>query len=88
MAQSNYEVLGVNFFDLCYENVAQVEERQVRPNFIASSRYKDIIYVLQNLQAPLGLSKTKARFVKLKATKYCIINKYLYWQYPGSILLN
>lgn len=46
MAQSNCEVLGVNFFDLCLENVAQVEERKVHSDFIASSWYKDIIYVL------------------------------------------
>ena len=41
MAQSNYEVLGVNFFDLCLENVAQVEGRKAHPDFVASSWYKD-----------------------------------------------
>ena len=50
--QSNCEVFGVNFFDSCAENVAQIEERKVHPDFIASSWYKDIIYVLQNFQAP------------------------------------
>jgi hypothetical protein len=66
MAQLNCEVLGVNFFELCSENVAQVEERQVHLDFIASSWYKDIIYVLQQLQAPPELIKTKARSVRLK----------------------
>lgn len=88
MAQSNCEVLGVNFFALCSENVAQVEERQVHPDFIASSWYKDIIYVLKKLQAPPELSKTKARSVKLKAAKLCIIDEYLYWKDPGGVLLN
>ena len=88
MAQSNCEALGVKFFKSCAENVAQVEERQVHPDFIASSWYKDISYVLQHLQAPSKLSKRKARSVRLKATKFCIINSYLYWKDPGSILLN
>jgi hypothetical protein len=42
---------------------------------------------LQHLQAPLELSKTKARSVRLKAAKFCIINSYLYWKDLGSILL-
>ena len=88
MAQSNCEVLGVNFFDLCSKNATKVEERKVHPYFIACSWYKDIIYVLQNLQAPLELSKAIARFVKLKAENFCIINKYLYWKDLGGILLN
>ena len=88
MAQSNCDSLGVNFFESCVENVTQAEERQVHPDFISSSWYKDIIYVLHHLQALLELSKTKARYVRLKATKICIINNYLYWKDPGSILLN
>ena len=88
MSQSNCEVLGINFFESCSENVAQVEERKVHLNFIASFWYKDIIYVLQNLQAPPKLRKTKARFVRLKAIKFCNINSYLYWKDQGTILLN
>jgi hypothetical protein len=37
MAQSNCEVLGVNLFDLCSKSVAQVEERKIHLDFIASS---------------------------------------------------
>ena len=44
IAKSNYEALGVNFFEPCTKIVAQEEEGQVQPDFIASS--KDIIYVL------------------------------------------
>ena len=46
IADSNFEALGVNFFEKCIEIIAQTEERQVHPYFIASSWYKDIIYVL------------------------------------------
>jgi hypothetical protein len=34
------------------------------------------------------LSKTKAKFLKLKATKFCILNQSLYWKYPIGILLS
>ena len=44
--------------------------------------------MLQNLQAPLEMNKTKPRFEKLKAAKLCILNGYLYWKDPGGILLN
>jgi hypothetical protein len=50
--------------------------------------YADLIFVLHHLQAPLGLTKTKARFLKLKAMKYCILNGNLYWKDVGGILLN
>ena len=50
--------------------------------------YSDIVHVLQNLQAPARLSKTRARSVKLKAAKFCILNQYLYWKDPGGVLLN
>jgi hypothetical protein len=41
-----------------------------------------------DLQAPSELSKTQSRSVKLKAAKFCILNKFLYWKDPGGILLN
>jgi hypothetical protein len=43
---------------------------------------------LHNLQAPLGLTKTKARFLKIKSLKYFILNGDLYWKDVGGILLN
>jgi len=48
----------------------------------------DIIYVLENLQSPLGVSKTKARFLELKAIKLCILDNSLYQKHPGGILLS
>jgi hypothetical protein len=40
------------------------------------------------LQAPPDFNKAKARSLKLKAVKYCIMNQSLFWKYPGGILLN
>ena len=57
-------------------------------DFSMSPWYYDIVYVLQNLQAPTGLSKTRSRLVKLKYSKFCILNQYLYWKYPSGVLLN
>jgi hypothetical protein len=33
------------------------------------------------------MRKTKAKFLKLKATKFCILNQSLYWKDPGGISL-
>lgn len=46
------------------------------------------MYVLQNLQAPPCLTKTKARFLKLKGVKFCILDQDLYWKDSRGILLN
>eukprot|EP00253_Pinus_taeda_P024991 PITA_24991 len=34
------------------------------------------------------MTRSKARTLKLKATKFCILNSALYWKDPGGILLN
>ena len=47
---------------------------KVMIDFTTSSWYSDIVHVLQNLQAPAGLSKTRAISVKLEAAKFCILN--------------
>ena len=64
----------------------------VTPNiseaFLDSPWYADIIFVLLNLQAPPGFSRTKARFLNFKAMHFCMINNALFWKYHGRILLN
>jgi hypothetical protein len=60
---------------------------QISHKFLDSMWYANIIFVLKNLQAPPKFSKTKARFLKLKATKFCIVNESLYWKDPRGILL-
>eukprot|EP00253_Pinus_taeda_P036545 PITA_36545 len=56
--------------------------------FSLSPWYSDIIYVLKNLSPPPGMTRNKARTLKLKAAKFCILNSALYWKYPGDVLLN
>lgn len=60
----------------------------ISQKFIDSAWYADIIFVLKNLQAPPEFSKTKARFLKLKVAKFCIVNELIYWKDPGGILLS
>jgi hypothetical protein len=50
--------------------------------------YKEIIYVLENIQAPPSVRNTKARFLKLKAFKFCVLDNSLYWKDPGGKLLS
>ena len=59
----------------------------IEDNFLLSSWYADILYVLLNLNAPPGLYKTKTRFLNLKAVSYCILDKCLYWENASGLLL-
>ena len=86
MTYSNCESLQLNFLS---NNSNQLDVGlQVLPYFSLSPWYSDIIYVLQNLQAFAGLSKTRARSVNWKDSKFFIMNQYLYWKDPGGVLLN
>jgi hypothetical protein len=80
--------LGINFIVDLSENSEEETIPQISQRFLDSPWYVDIIYVLRNLQAPPGLSKTKARFLKLKETKFCILDHSLYWKDLGGILLS
>ena len=86
MTNSNCESLQLNF--LSSQSNQLDTEVEVMIDFVASPWYSDIVHVLQNLQAPAELCKSRARSVKLKAARFCIINRYLYWKDPGGVLLN
>ena len=86
LTDSNYESLQLNF--LSSQSHQLDTEVELMIDFVASPWYSDIVHVLQNLQAPTGLSKSRARSVKLKAAKFCIRNRYLYWKDPGGVLPN
>ena len=58
VAQSNCEVLGVNFLEFLSYNLVQDEVNQVHQDFYASPWYTNILYVLKNLQDPLELTTT------------------------------
>ena len=70
LTDANYESLKINFMS----NVSSGSNSglQVIKYFSLSPWYSDIVYVLQNLQSPPGLSKNRARAVKLKASKFCL----------------
>jgi hypothetical protein len=88
MAQSNCEVLGINFIVDLSANLGEETVSHVSQKFLDSPWYADIIYLLRNLQAPLELRKTIAIFLKLKETFFFILDHSLYWKDPGGILLN
>eukprot|EP00253_Pinus_taeda_P016956 PITA_16956 len=56
--------------------------------FALSPWYSDIIYVLKNLSPPPDMTRNKARTLKLKDAKFCILNSALYWKDLGGVLLN
>ena len=72
--------------DALYEQ-EEISTPIVEDCFMNSSWYADIIYVLLNLNTPPGLSKTKARFLKLKVVNYCIVDKCLYWKNSSGVFL-
>jgi hypothetical protein len=88
MEQKNCDLLGINFIvDLSsYSEGERVP--QIYQIFLDSPWYAYIDYVLRNFQAPPELSKTKVGFLKLKATKFCIVNQSLYWKDPRGIFLS
>ena len=60
MTQSNYDVVEINMLEVDLTSVSGSDQVEVCPDFMASLWCKDIIHVLQHLQAPSGLSKTQA----------------------------
>jgi hypothetical protein len=85
LVESNCKSLEVNFINTCSENQqAKVSDKstQDNPPLAECTWYKDIIYFLQELRPPDGMGKSKARDLKLKAIKYCLIDQVLYWKDP------
>eukprot|EP00253_Pinus_taeda_P021677 PITA_21677 len=84
MIETNFQSLDINELD----NEQEMATPQIKQAFLQSPWYADICFVLLNLQAPPGLSRTKNRFLKMKASKFCIINNVLFWKNHEGILLN
>ena len=55
--------------------------------FTDSPWYANITFVLLNLQAPPVLTRNKARFLKMKSLRYCVVDNALFWKYSSGILL-
>ena len=88
MVEAGVEDVNINFLDISTISDQTHLEPDISEDFFASPWYRDIIYVLKNLQAPPELTGTKARSVNLKSSRYCIINGFLYWKDPRGVLLN
>ena len=82
MAESNCNALDINY-------IAQVDDQEematpsISEAFLDSPWYSDTIFVLTNLQYPPGLTRTKARFIKLKAMRYFILNNVFFSTLSG-----
>ena len=87
MAESNCQALDINFIATLDDQEDMVTP-QTSEDFKDSPWYADLIFFLLNLQAPLGLSRTKRRFLKMKEMKYCILDNVLFWKDHGGIPLN
>ena len=90
LAEFNSKEFGVNFMStnsINQQSDIPSSSFQISSKLAECSWYTDIIYFLQNLQPPTGLEKTKARYLKLKAVRYCIVDQILYWKHPSEILL-
>lgn len=88
MAETNMHVLDIDLIAAMSKENEETPSIQVSDIFVDSPWYSNIVYVLQNLYPPLGMARNKGRTLKLKATKYCILNSALFWRDSGGVLLN
>eukprot|EP00253_Pinus_taeda_P024607 PITA_24607 len=88
MAETNLHLLDINLIAALSDEDEENSVLQVSDIFVSSPWYADIVYVLQNLSSPPGMPRNKARTLKLKAAKFCIIKYALYRKDPSGILLN
>lgn len=88
IVESNLHALHINLIATMSEEDEESSLVQVAEMFLLSLWYSDIVYVLQNLSLPPGMAKNKSRTLKLKVSKFCIMNNALYWKDPGGVLLN
>jgi hypothetical protein len=94
LAQDNCRMLEINFVGVNAESDQhQISAEKLNYDLQVSSHladcewYSHIIYFLQNLTAPPDMSKTQVRDLKLKAIKFCISDKMLFWKDPSGVLL-
>ena len=90
LAESNCQALGLHVMteDLAQEeNQAELEKENIMDFYFASTWYVDIVYFLLYLQCPEHLDRKDARSLKLRTTKYCLVEQQLFWKDPGGILL-
>eukprot|EP00253_Pinus_taeda_P010676 PITA_10676 len=83
MAETKFQALDINQLD----DEAELATPQISDTFTQSPWYSDICFVLLNLCAPPGLSRTKKRFLRMKSSNFCVIDGALFWKnYEGIFL--
>ena len=70
MAESNLHAIDINLILALSRNEEEVNLIQLSDIFLSSPLYYDIIYVFQYLIPPLGMTKSQASSLKLKASNY------------------
>jgi ribonuclease HI len=85
LAESNCKALGISFIN----EQAESSNRNFQDalSLAECDWYRDILYFLQELKPPDGMGKSKARALKLKAVRYCLIDQTLYWKDPLGVFL-
>eukprot|EP00253_Pinus_taeda_P029198 PITA_29198 len=84
MSETNFQALDINQLD----SEPELATQKINVAFEQSLWYSDICYILQNLCAPPGLSRTKCRFLKMKSSRFCVIEGNLLWKNHEGILLH
>jgi hypothetical protein len=84
MTEANFQALDINLLD----SETELATPKINVAFEQSPWYSDVCYVLQNLCAPPGLSRTKSRFLKMKTSKFCVMDENLLWKNHEGILLH
>ena len=73
MAHSNCDFPSLHMVDelsIEEKNLKEQPNTQVAEYFLSSPCYTDIIFMLQHLQAPRDMDRTRARFLKKKETNF------------------
>eukprot|EP00253_Pinus_taeda_P029252 PITA_29252 len=84
MSETNFQAFDINQLD----SEPELATPNINVAFEQSLWYSDICYILQNLCAPPRLSRTKCRFLKIKASRLCVMDGNLLWKNHEGILLN
>ena len=81
LAESNFQALGLHVMgeELAQEeDQAILEKEKIMDHYSSSAWYADIVYFMLFLQCPEYLDRKAARSLKLKATKYYLMEDQLF----------
>jgi len=85
--------MGINLLAEDSESKREVEQgtskepnNKIKFKYICSQWYKDIVHYLCFLSCPSSLDRTKYKSLRVKAQKYVMIARNLYWIDPVGVL--